>query len=199
MGYGIACPGYEGDFSCFMKRKHTGSSTISYGSTEYERFCKKDYEKGGFGDCPHFYWYTHQYIVTAVLRKLFPNMKAPEFEISRAFRTKIENKQICKASLDKYDVVGPILARIVENDDELAKDIYINTIIPVTRLIYQGEDKKALSMYMTMVRNLLTKIKEPLQKSINTINPYSVINQTNLTKMPNSKQETVKILKRKQR
>lgn len=180
MGYGIACPGYEGDFSCFMKRKHTGSSSISYGSTEYEKYCKKDYEKNGYGDCPHFYWYTHQYIVTAVLKKLFPSMKTPEFEISRDFRTRIENMQTCKASLDKYDAVGPILARIVENDDELVKDIYLNTIIPVTALIYQGEDRKALSMYITMVKNLIERVKEPLQNSLNKINPYMVASSTSL-------------------
>ena len=197
MGYGYACPGWEGDFSCFIKKKHTGDSSISYGSTLYEKYCKKDYERNGYGDCPHFYWYTHQYIVTAVLKKLFPSMKTPEFEISRDFRTRVENAQSCKSSLDRYDIVGPILARIVENDNELVKDIYINTIIPVTALIYQGKDNEALILYMKMVRDLIEKVKEPLQNSINTTIPYIVINQTNLTKMPNSKQEKVKILKRK--
>lgn len=196
MGCGIACPGYEGDFSCFMKGKHTGSSSISYGSTEYEKYCKKDYERGGYGDCPHFYWYTHQYIVTAVLKKIFPSMKAPEFEISRDFRTRIENVQTCKTSLDRYDIVGPILARIVENDYELVKDIYVNTIIPVTTLIYQGEDNKALALYMRMVRNLIEKVKEPLQNSINATNPYLVINHQIQSEIVDSKKENIKKIKR---
>lgn len=195
MSYDITCPGYTRDFTCSFKQEHTGNSTISYGSEEYTRYCKKDYERGGYGDCPHYKWYMSQYIVTAVLKKLFQNKKIPEFEISRTFRTRIENEQTCRSLLDKYDIVGPILARIVEKDDALAKKIYTDTIVPVTTLIYRGEDKKALIMYMEMVRNLLTKMKEPLQNSINVTNPYLVMNHQVSPETQNLKPAPIKKLK----
>lgn len=190
MGYGIACPGYEGDFSCYMKGKHTGNPTISYGSYEYEKCCKKDYERDGYGKCPHFKWYTEQYIVTAICKKLFPGMQVPEMEIAKNFRIRLEQNPSMFKLLEKYDYFGPILARIIENDKKLAINIYKETIIPTTKLILQGKDYEAFEIYKTMVEKL---IKEKETKLRTHISIYDIAEITNKNQYDYTKPYTKKL------
>ena len=184
MGTGYDCKFFK-DFECKLKQKCTGSCAISYGSDLYEDHCKSPYKidpddpNKGYEACPYFKEKFGCHIVTAICKRLEkdPNMKE---------------------LITRYNAIGPTLARIVEKDEELAKDIYINTIVPAVTLLYKGKDNKALMLYMGMVRDLIEKVKEPLQKSINTTTPYVVINHQIEPEMHDLKKEPVKIL-RKQR
>lgn len=199
MGTGIACHGYDGlcgaSYQCKAAKSVTGSADIP--SWIYDKYCKKDYKDAGgegYGHCPYYEPYFGPHIVTAVCKKLFPNKEVPEFGAACAFRKRLDDDPNMKELITRYNAIGPTLARIVEKDEELAKDIYINTIVPAVTLLYKGKDNKALMLYMGMVRDLIEKVKEPLQNSINATNPYLVINHQVLPEQKDSTPAHVKKL-----
>lgn len=201
MGYGYDCDFFK-DFECELKQRCTGSCAIPYGSKLYEDHCKSPYKidpdnpNKGYEACPYFKEIFGCHIVTAICKKLFSNKQVPELGVAYAFRKRLEKDSNMKELVTKYNIVGPILARIVENDEKLARNIYINTIVPAVTLLYKGEDNKALALYMRMVRNLIEKVKEPLQNSINATNPYLVINHQIQSEIVDSKKENIKKIKR---
>lgn len=201
MGTGIECPGYDGlcgaSYQCKAAKSVTGSADIP--SWIYAKYCKKDYKDAGgegYGHCPYYEPYFGPHIVTAVCRKLFPNAKNYEYFLASLFRVKQENDKNMKQFITRYNEVGPILAHIIENDEELAKDIYFNTIIPAVKLFNTGKSNEALKIFIKRVRDLIEKVKEPLQNSINVINPYLVINHQDLPEQPEQKDLTSVFVKK---
>lgn len=135
-----------------------------------------------------------QYIITAIIKKLFPGLEVPEIYVSSVFRKNLEKNSNMTEMLAKYDKVGKRIAVMVQYDEELARKIYTNTVVPVMTLIYQGKDDEALSMYIEMVKTMLTK--EPLQNSINTTNPYLVTTVSSIDSISKSYVKTFKPTKR---
>ena len=114
--------------------------------------------------CPWYEeWKKRQYIVTAICQKLFPGMQVPEMEIAKNFRINLEQNPNMFDLLERYDIVGPVLAEIVKNNEQLARDIYAKIIVPATTLILQGKTNQALKMYIEMVRELISTNKDVVQ------------------------------------
>lgn len=170
--YGTACPGdakkiWDG-YKCKIKAElaDAGKASDKYiNEDHYNSYCRYDYESE-YGGCMWLQiykeWKRH-YIVTAVLEKLFPGIILPDLEIAEAIKKELSRKPFMFESLEKYDIVGPILAEIVKNNEQLARDIYIGTIVPATTLILQGKIDQALKMYIGMVRGMISDNKDVVQ------------------------------------
>ena len=165
MASDIKCYGYGGTewygYSCKYKKIVDGSSNIS--EDHYKAHCRSGYESD-MESCEWYDKYTNrQYVVTAICKKLFPGMQVPEMEIAKNFRINLEQNPNMFNLLEKYDIVGPILAEIVKNNEQLAHDIYVKIIVPATTLILQGKTNQALKMYIEMVRELISTNKDVVQ------------------------------------
>lgn len=179
---------YTGKFWCTLQLKWVYANDPKCYRCSYDK--RNGYEQEDL--------YRHsrerQYIITAIIKKLFPGMEVPEIDVSSVFRKKLEKDSNMTEKLAKYDIIGKRIAIMIKYDEELARKIYTNTVVPVMTLIYQGKDDEALAMYIEMVKSMLKK--EPLQKSINTINPYLVATVSSLENIHDDETSYTKNLKR---
>ena len=81
-------------------------------------------------------------------------------ETIRNFRKNILQKnEKYKALLVEYDIVGPVIANLLANDplkEAIAKVYLNNFIIPITGLIKNKENDRAVNKYYQMTNNLKT-------------------------------------------
>ncbi len=163
MGYGIVCPGYDGvcsaRYQCDFKKEYDGSSDVF--DSWYEAYCNKDYERGGYGDCK--YYKKHMgicYITTAVCDTL--GFKNDNLFLSTicSFREKLEQDPKMFKQLEIYDIVGPVIANIINGDKEIAAKLFKSTISPVCMDIINGNYNDALLKYTCMIKSLINKYKD---------------------------------------
>lgn len=127
-------------------------STTSKG----EKQLKEDYEVLKKNRCC--------YVVTAITKLLGLSNDCEELIIMSEFRENfMDSSQRYQELVVLYDEVGPILANALYNDEqatELAQYYYDEHLLPVIKQIKNGENKKALVMYIRMMKHLYTTLQE---------------------------------------
>jgi len=162
MGYDIVCPGYDGVISakwqCKFKKKCEGSSDVS--DSWYSKYCSKDYESD-YKKCKHYKdYYGISYITTAVCDTLGLTKDNSFLRLINNFREKLEQDHKMFKQLEIYDIVGPVIANIINGDKEIAIELFESTISPVCMDIINGNYNGALLKYTCMTKGLINKYKD---------------------------------------
>lgn len=168
MGWGIVCGGYDGVISavwqCSWKNDYDHSSDVP--QSHYEKYCKKDYEGNGYdddgyGSCTYFkYHFGKCYIATAVCDTLGLTKDNSFLRVINIFRDKLENDPKMFKQLEIYDIVGPVIANIINGDKEVAIELFESSISPVCIDIINGNYNSALMKYTCMTKRLINKYKD---------------------------------------
>lgn len=157
------CPYYKweggifGDYFCTKKSEVVNSSM-------YEKYCTKSYESGGYGDCP-LYKYEEPssgcFITTIVCDIIGLEDKNIYLMLLRKFRDNFLQKNMNTIFiLEEYDFIGPIISKKIfmdDNKDVLARDLFLNHLVPVFDDIANDDYKSAISKYTVMVKGLIAK------------------------------------------
>ena len=117
----------------------------------HERSCSKyDYDK--YRD---YYDLNHRWhIVSAIFNKLNLNDEYECINLLHNFRINfLENDSKYLDLLEEYDIIGPVIAECLTNDDNsilLCKNLIRHYLVDILDLIRNDENEKALSKYMEM-------------------------------------------------
>ena len=160
------CPYYEwkggwlsGDYFCQKKQENINS-------TQYEKYCTKSYESGGYGDCP-IYKYEEPssgcFITTIVCDILGLEDKNIYLMLLRKFRDNyLQKNPNTIAILEEYDFIGPVISKRIameENKDTVAQQLFLNYLVPVFDDIVSDNYAEAIKKYTKMVQGLIKKYK----------------------------------------
>ena len=111
------------------------------------------------------------YIVTTIFNKLGLSDLSSEYECIgqlQNFRKNIlENDSKYEIVLEQYDLVGPVIADLLSNDEELCRLMSQTYLTIVLDLIRDKKYDEALELYIHMVNYLIGKYNlniEDLQK-----------------------------------
>lgn len=149
--------GFFGDYYC-MKKEETVSSS------NYEKYCKKNYETDGYGECPI---YKHEepssgcFITTIVCDIIGLEDKNIYLMLLRKFRNNyLQKNQKGIEILEQYDFIGPVISQKIyedENKQQLAQNLFINNLVPVFDDIIKDNYTEAIKKYTKMVNQLIEK------------------------------------------
>lgn len=158
------CPYYEwkggaifGDYYC-----KKNNSTIN--STNYEKYCKKSYERDGYGECP-IYKYEESssgcFITTIVCDIIGLEDKNIYLMLLRKFRDNYLQKNPNTIQiLEEYDFIGPIISKCINTDKNkkvIAKNLFINNLVPIFDDICNDNYICAIKKYTDMVKGLIKR------------------------------------------
>lgn len=157
------CPYYKwkdglfGDYYCNNEKKVVDSTT-------YSDYCKKDYESGGYGRCPNFPEKSSSsgcFITTVVCDVLGMDDNNFYLEMLRKFRKEyLQKRPEGLKILEQYDTVGPIVAHCIMNDvnrEDVARNAFINSIIPVVNDLCEEKNNEAIDKYINMTNSFIAK------------------------------------------
>ena len=183
MGYDIKCPGYggyHGGWQCNFKGEYEYTSTVS--EYQYQTYCKKDnrdYCYGpGYGNCEYYKkHYGISYITTAVCDTLGLAKNNLFLRTINSFRDKLEQNPSMFKQLEIYDIVGPVIANIINGDQKLAGELFNSTIVPVCNDITSCDYRNALIKYTNMTKELIEKYKDSVSIGLSVFNMSDDIGQ----------------------
>lgn len=141
---------FSGDYWCDKKNCRVDSDT-------YYRYCR-DYS---YDECPI---YKHQessgcFITTIICNLLGKKDDYKILQSLREFRDNILQKnEKYYDILKEYDVIGPIIADCIINEkdnEQIVKDTYHKSIIPIYYLIYHQKYEEAINRYQLMIQLLI--------------------------------------------
>lgn len=148
---------FSGDYFCTKKNE-------SINSTLYEKYCKKSYESGGYGDCPNYKYEEPSYgcfITTIVCDTLKMDDNNMYLTLLRKFRKEyLQKKQDGIKILEEYDTIGPIISHCISKDEkreEVAKGVFMHSIIPVINDICENKYSEAIKKYSSMTKGLIKR------------------------------------------
>ena len=111
----------------------------------------------------HYYWksetcshYKSGYVTTAVCNVLGKNNCLDTLQKIKELRIMMDNDPDFERILDRYDRVGPIIAKSIledyrkNKDNSLAQNLYDFYIKPTTKLYEEGKVFEAIEKYSTM-------------------------------------------------
>lgn len=190
------CPYYEwkggwlsGDYFC--KKNET-----NVGETEYQKYCKKSYESDGYGDCPIYKYQEPSsgcFITTIVCDIMGLEDKNIYLILFRNLRDKyLQKNPYTIEILEEYDFIGPIISKAIsidKNKEEVAKNIFFNSLVPVFNDIVAENYSGAIRKYTMMVKELIERydlgalsLKIPGQSSFDYKKDYSLYGHGRLQK-----------------
>ena len=160
------CPYYEWKGGWLTGDYYCKKSEDNIGSTQYEKYCKKDYESGGYGECPI---YKHEepssgcFITTIVCDIIGLDDKNIYLMLLRKFRDNyLQKNEKGIELLEQYDFIGPIISKKIYEDEkkeQLAQQLFINNLVPVFDEIIKNNYSEAIKKYFQMVKQLIEKYK----------------------------------------
>ncbi len=174
------CPYYEwkggwfsGDYYCQKKQENINS-------TQYETYCKKNYERDGYGECPI---YKHKeetggcFITTIICNIIGLEDKNIYLMLLRKFRDKYLQKNPNTIQiLEEYDFIGPLISQSLAQDpnkEQIAREIFINNLVPIFDEICNDNYQKAIKKYTEMVKQLIKRYNLTiLELTISSENEY---------------------------
>ena len=159
MGYSEKCPGYRSYMECRFKEKRGADPHIT--DDEYKHNCVYDY------DYVYCMWYSNCYITTAVCDTL--GLKGDNIFLGAisSLRHKLEQDPKMYKQLEIYDIVGPIIANIINGDKDIALELFNSSIVPVCNDLFRNDDRNALIKYTNMTKSLIEKYKDSVSVGLN--------------------------------
>lgn len=128
--------------------------------TSYYEFCKHDYMAS---KCPFYKQYGPSsgcFITTVACDILGEKDNSEVLNNLRNFRDNyLQKNEDYSEILKMYDTIGPMLAsRLMmdDNKEELAKELYDNTLKPISDLVTEGKNARAVKHYMYMTLYLVS-------------------------------------------
>lgn len=149
----MSCPFYtfrQGDYYCAKNEKYVNSDT-------YYKYCR-NYD---YNDCPIYKQQDSSgcYLTTIVCDILRKSDDCIVLNTMRKFRDQeLQNNPEYIDLLKKYDMVGPIIAKNIQNDKNnviLSNYLYSSVLEPVCKHIENKEIEKAITLYEVMTLSLV--------------------------------------------
>lgn len=153
----MACTFYRDNGGLFFGDYWCNKKNCSVDNDTYYRYCR-DYS---YDECPI---YKHQessgcFITTIICNLLGKKDDDKILQSLREFRDNILQKnEKYYDILKEYDVIGPIIADCIVNEkdnEQIVKDTYHKSIIPIYYLIYHQKYEEAIQRYQLMTRLLI--------------------------------------------
>ena len=82
------------------------------------------------------------------------------FQVGFTVLQALENDPKMFKQLEIYDIVGPVIANIINGDKEVAIELFESSISPVCIDIINGNYNSALMKYTYMTKRLINKYKD---------------------------------------
>lgn len=157
------------DIKCAYMTKRANGWSDEYYCTKVEhpvsydqyinKCCSYSYD-----DCSNYKYEkpsSNCFITTVVCDVLGMDDNSFYLEMLRKFRKEyLQKRPEGLKILEQYDTVGPIVASCIMNDanrEEVAKNVFINSIIPVVNDLCEEKNIEAINKYINMTNSLIAK------------------------------------------
>ena len=155
---------------CDIKCRHMETGKNGWSDVYMCDIANRDIGRDKFNDVCCSLWYDDKcsiykayhgcYITTAVCDTLGLSGDNIFFGAISSLRKKLEQNPKMFKQLEIYDIVGPMIANIINGDKKIAGELFNSSISPVCNDITNCDYKSALIKYTNMTKSLIEKYKD---------------------------------------
>lgn len=162
---------------CDIKCRHMETGKNGWSDVYMCDIANRDIGRDKFNDVCCSLWYDDKcsiykayhgcYITTAVCDTLGLSSDNIFLGAISSLRKKLEQNPKMYKQLEIYDIVGPMIANIINGDKKIAGELFNSSIIPVCNDINNCDYKSALIKYTNMTKSLIEKYKDSVSIGLN--------------------------------
>ena len=155
---------------CDIKCRHMETGKNGWSDVYMCDIANRDIGRDKFNDVCCSLWYDDKcsiykayhgcYITTAVCDTLGLSGDNIFLGAISSLRKKLEQNPKMFKQLEIYDIVGPMIANIINGDKKIAGELFNSSISPVCNDITNCDYKSALIKYTNMTKSLIEKYKD---------------------------------------